>query len=913
MNYPLVTLYAGAGYGKTRAVRSFLQKYDAHTTWMQLSEKDNMAMHFWENYTHMVSQTSPEIGAKLHDTGFPETDEAFSKYMALRRKLLSASKKIVFVYDDFHLIHNPAILHFFEKAVHSLSSNGIAILLSRTIPEINLIGLMMHNRVFTVSEDSFRFTEGEIAKYFEQLALSVERRDVQEIYECTRGWAFAVNFIGYALRNERKYERKALETMKENIFKLIKTEISRSVSKPLWRYLLRISLIENLSSSLVKTLASDEALISEMEALHTFIHYDSHLGIYRMHNLFLDYIKQYQDELTGEEKRDTYNKAGKWHERNGYQVEALSYYDKAGNYSAVADIVHSFSLHVPNDIAKYALEILDRMPSGIKSDNSLFPAFPAMHLKLLMSLGQYDNAAKLAEQYVKEYEAQPETPERNLALANIYGILAAMKVLMCIRTDKYDFDSLFAKQREYHDRASYAPSPATATPATATPATATPVTATPATATPATATLATTTAADTAFATDYTTAVAANTAFATDYTTAVAANTAIATDYTTTTAAASYATATAAASYANQSYLPCALLVGTNRANAPEEYIEALDRAIAKASSLYADGLQVASELARGELYYYRRDMDAAELYFKQALNKAYASRQHGAVNRALQYLMDISFCRVDIKSANEALQSIEALLDEKEYDIRYEAYDLALSRFHLSLGQPGNIPDWLKAPFSPSKSPIFLEYSANRVKAQYHYQTKQYNSLLVFLNSVFDNACDNQLALFDKVFFKTLAALSLYQLKRQPQAIVALAEAYSLAEPNNIITPFYLYAKDMRTLSAAALKHENSTVPKHWLESINRNASAQAKKQSRMISIYRAENKHDAKINLTMREAEILSSLAQGLSRAEIAASKSISINTVKMAVRIIFEKLGANNVADAVRIAISKKIILP
>ena len=57
--------------------------------------------------------------------------------------------------------------------------------------------------------------------------------------------------------------------------------------------------------------------------------------------------------------------------------------------------------------------------------------------------------------------------------------------------------------------------------------------------------------------------------------------------------------------------------------------------------------------------------------------------------------------------------------------------------------------------------------------------------------------------------------------------------------------------------------------------------------------------------------ESEILTDLSHGLSRAEIAASRNLSINTVKMLVNNVYMKLGAENLAEAIRIASERKFI--
>jgi LuxR family maltose regulon positive regulatory protein len=350
-----------------------------------------------------------------------------------------------------------------------------------------------------------------------------------------------------------------------------------------------------------------------------------------------------------------------------------------------------------------------------------------------------------------------------------------------------------------------------------------------------------------------------------------------------------------------------ALLIGTNRAGAPEEYIEALTRAIPHSSHVLKGNLYGLDDLARGELLFYQRNMNGAEQYINLALDKARLKGQYDIQSRSLQYLMLIAFSRGEINTANNILQQAEALLEVKEYVIRYEAYDIIRSHYYLVLGQPEQVPDWLKSDFAEYAHPAFLESHANRVRAQYRYLTRKYGTLLAFLKKV----QDSHILLLGEIVFKVLEALSLYHLKRREEAIFALTEAYSLAAPNNIVVPFTQHSKDMRTLTSAALKDDKCTIPKAWLEDINRKASALAKRLTHMISENKAANGDEDKIILTNRETQILNDLSQGLSRTEIAASQNISVNTVKMVINTIYDKLCATSVHDALRIAIARKII--
>ena len=816
VEYPLVTVYAGSGYGKTRAIYSFLQDFNAFTTWIQITERDNVSSRFWESFVHMISLTWPEASERMQGLGFPESEETFIRFETMMKEASMIPGKHIMVYDDFHLIKNHSVLRFLEKALKVLPLNATVILISRTTPEINLIGMMLQERIFMIREDTLCFTEDEIAEYFNKISLTVTRQDIRDIYDDTHGWAFAINLIGRSLSKNAKYERYALEAMKENIFKLIELELSQIVSRPLCKFLLRISLIDHLAASLIKTLANSDELIKDLEVMNAYIRYDYHLGAYMINNLFLDFLRQHTHELSDEEKRDTYNTAGIWCENNNYQADALAYYEKAENYDAIIRIIYMFSLQISQDMAKYAMDIFDRIPKDIASKNSLFPV---LHLKIKMSLGLLDEASALVEQYVIEYSAYPESPARNRTLSSLFGAWAVLRMILSPYNNIYDFDIYFKKMREYFDKKPFDVfGPVTKQPVGA-----------------------------------------------------------------------------------------YALLIGTNRAGEPEEYIATLRRAIPDTSHVLKGNLYGLDDLAQGELYYYQRNMSGAEQFLNLALDKSRAKDQYDIQSHALQYLMLIAFSRGEINTADNLLQQVGVLLDAKDYTSRYEAYDIARGQYFLALGQPDLIPDWLKSDFETYAHPAFMENYANRIRAQYRYATRQYSTLLAFL----DNVRESHTLLLGKIVFRVLEALSLYQLKQKDEALAALTEAYTLAVPNNIVVPFTQYSKDMRTLTGAALRDCRCTIPKSWLEDINRKSSAFARRLTHMMSEYKVGNNDADKVLLTNRETKVLKDLSQGLSRTEIAASQNISVNTVKMVVNTIYDKLCVTCLHDALRIAISNRIV--
>jgi len=61
----------------------------------------------------------------------------------------------------------------------------------------------------------------------------------------------------------------------------------------------------------------------------------------------------------------------------------------------------------------------------------------------------------------------------------------------------------------------------------------------------------------------------------------------------------------------------------------------------------------------------------------------------------------------------------------------------------------------------------------------------------------------------------------------------------------------------------------------------------------------------------LSSREQDVLSDLYHGFSQAEIARKHSLSINTVKMVTKSIYEKLHVHKISDLIRVAAEQRLV--
>jgi LuxR family maltose regulon positive regulatory protein len=815
-----VTLvYAGEGCGKSYAVYSYLMSTDARTSWVQLSESDNNPSRFWENVCNTVVQINREVALELTKMGFPGSGERYKVCYDLLLDVLKPNLNYVIVFDDVHLIKDRDVMSFLLSLAEMPLPGVSQVFVSRE-ETISVYDVGASDDEFTIiDEKDLLFTKVEVADYLAMLDIDATPALVEDVYTASEGLAHLVNLASKIIRKRPDATRNIRSAIKRNITKLIDDHFFETSSLEMKKFFVKLSLLDHLSDSLVDSLPNGAKLIEQAVKDTSLIRYDTYMFAYHLHHLFLEFLKDKEDLLTGEEKAEVYQAAAIWCSDNNYRLEAVGYYEKIGDYASIIAIADSLQLSVDFHAALYLLDIFDRAEARIFDEN---PAARVLYTRMLLSLGRIDEAIEKLKESIAVLESRKMTKADSSALIWLYSNLGFAMTIKSTDTGIYDFAQYYKKADEYLRKSDLKEAP----------------------------------------------------------------------------------------DKVNVPLLTYACIVGNNKKGEPEKLIAEMVKVVPFSDHALGGCNYGSDDLTISEVAYYRADMAACERYAIQSCLKARERGQTYIEGRALFLLLRMNLSRGRYEKIGEVIAQYDELVKKVDLYIEHVQQEVVLSWYYSSLGENEHVPQWVKSDFMSAESETYLTGIEDMAKLKYYLSEKRYHALLAFLDRR-PTTHGIRKFLLGRIGMASCEAICLYNLKDRKGALQALKKAYDLSAPNAFDMPFIELGNNMRSLAGSALRENDCGIPKEWLEQIRSKSATYAKRIAHVKSQYRQDTGRDGSLQLTLKEQEALRDMSQGLSRTEIAAYRGISVNTVKAMLQIIYEKLGADNSMDALRIAISKGLI--
>lgn len=440
---PLTTVIAGAGFGKTQAVSAALESTDENILWLQLSELDNLIPRLWERINIAFKKYNPNLSDGLMSLGYPDSLNTYDQCFRLLAKELSHIKRYILVLDDFYFIHDQRILNFLEKLIYARIPNLSIILISRTKPNLNLVGMLSKGLLTRITEDDLRFSKEEMNAYYLQQGLRLSEEMSSNIYSYTNGWIVAIYLVGLSIKTGNFNEQNPISLAKIDIYKLIENEVFSAASKKLQDFLVKISILDDAPKGLLLELGNhDDILVSEATKISIFIRFNPVSESYRIHHLFRDFLLERKNNLTDEEITQIHITAAKWYHKNNYKLAAIKHYKQCNCYNEIFDIILSLKRRVSQTVADSLIELIEQAPANLLEKRPIMYVVKSLYL---INNNEINEAYEVLSFLRKNYEALPVSKENQALLGETYFSLGLISII----NQNLEFEELFKLADKY--------------------------------------------------------------------------------------------------------------------------------------------------------------------------------------------------------------------------------------------------------------------------------------------------------------------------------------------------------------------------------------------------------------------------------------------------------------------------------
>lgn len=322
-------------------------------------------------------------------------------------------------------------------------------------------------------------------------------------------------------------------------------------------------------------------------------------------------------------------------------------------------------------------------------------------------------------------------------------------------------------------------------------------------------------------------------------------------------------------------------------------------------------GARGMAQLFSAEAGYLTNDLQKAQQYAYLAIHEAEENAQHDIICNAHLLLARSALVQGELAPAEEHVRFIEAYISDRQLHMLDDLKDTATSWLALKLDALDGMSSWIIAAGTSQRTQPPLTVGRDRLlSAAYLLRTQRYAALLALLERL-DALYQKRGLWADRLYTYVLRAIAHMKLHEDEEALNWLHTAYSMSVENDIVMPFLEQGRHMRALADLARRADPSRFADGWLDSVAQKASTYAKKLAAIQKKHHGRPQADMVGLLSKREAEMLQGLSLGLTREELADQYHISVNTVKSIIRSLYNKLGAVNRADAIRIATQQNLL--
>ncbi|MFI7643081.1 LuxR C-terminal-related transcriptional regulator [Nonomuraea sp. NPDC049400] len=331
---PLTLVCAPAGSGKTTTLAAWAAMAPARVAWLSLDGDDNDPVTFYRGLATALNITVPEAAIDSR----PALRRRFA---GLVNELAGRHGDLILVLDDYHLIDSPDVHDAVIYLVERLPPHVRLVIATRHAPPLPLAGWRAGHRMSDLDAGRFRFTIDETARFLtETMGLHVDAEAVAHLHARTEGWPAGLQLAALALARGVPAGHEIIAATGDLDDYLV-TEVLDRLPAATRRLVMATGILSRLSPALCEAMtgrADGVAALRELGGLF-LVPLDAGGTWYRYHHLFAAAVQRYIARRCPELIPELHRRAAGWHEVFGDQREAVEHALTAGDSHLAARVL----------------------------------------------------------------------------------------------------------------------------------------------------------------------------------------------------------------------------------------------------------------------------------------------------------------------------------------------------------------------------------------------------------------------------------------------------------------------------------------------------------------------------------------------------------------------------------------------
>lgn len=405
-DYSLTILEAPMGYGKTTAVKEFIEAEKLKPFWFTFTDLSHSETAFWDQFTDEIERMEAQAGSALKALGLPSDAMQMERFLKILSNVVS-DKIFLMVLDDYHLARSTG----FQRLILQLAReelDGLHILLiTRDTTDIDFVELLSKGLCCILSSQHLKFTDTEICAYCRMMLEGVTEEDLDQICQYTDGW---ISFIYILLLQLENGIPVGMSTTMEE---LIEKSLFAPYEKELQDFLLKLSVMEYFTADQAEYVTNHQnarLFLKKMIKENAFVIYDEKSKTYKIHSILLDYLRQKQN-FPSDKIRSLYRRMGDWYlKKQDFQM-AYEYWNHAGETELILSHMNN-PQNIRNALMRFEGfdEIFLRLPRDILLQ---YPLAYLLHIFYSIIQGKKNTVLGWKERLdeLQQYYEKPESAD----------------------------------------------------------------------------------------------------------------------------------------------------------------------------------------------------------------------------------------------------------------------------------------------------------------------------------------------------------------------------------------------------------------------------------------------------------------------------------------------------------------------